>query len=70
MEYAIKTKLENVASDAQVTHFLYDKLIFDSLKEVFGGRLRTVVCGSAPVSPTVLNFFKVILCCPVLEGYG
>lgn len=29
-----------------------------------------MVTGSAPVAQDVLDFFKVIACCPILEGYG
>lgn len=49
------------------------KLVFDkigkSLNERFGGRLRFLVSGGAPLSPEVFSFFQlsgIILC----EGYG
>lgn len=40
------------------------------MKAVFGGRVRLVASGSAPISAEVLNFFKIVLGCPVYEGYG
>ncbi|KAL4469388.1 hypothetical protein ABPG74_004641 [Tetrahymena malaccensis] len=70
IQTAIKTKLENLKTKNQLTHFLYDKLIFNKLKDVFGGKIRIVASGSAPISQEVLDFFKIVLQCPVYEGYG
>ena len=45
------------------------KLIFGKIKERFGGHLRTLICGSAPLSPETQQFF-LMLGIPVLQGYG
>ena len=37
---------------------------------LFGGRLKTLVTGSAPVAPEILTFFREVLDCDVREGYG
>jgi len=29
-----------------------------------------MVTGSAPLSKEVLEFLKIVICCPVIEGYG
>lgn len=44
--------------------------MFDDLKKIFGGKIRICLSSSAPISRKVLEFYKVILSCPVLEGYG
>jgi long-chain acyl-CoA synthetase len=44
-------------------------LIFGKIKELFGPNLRTLICGSAPLSPETQQFF-LMLGIPVLQGYG
>src|SRR5229473_2661539 len=45
------------------------KLIFGKIKERFGAHLRTLICGSAPLSPDTQQFF-LMLGIPVLQAYG
>jgi long-chain acyl-CoA synthetase len=45
------------------------KLIFGKIKERFGPHLKTLICGSAPLSPETQQFF-LMLGIPVLQGYG
>lgn len=40
------------------------------MKGLFGGKVRMMVTGSAPISPEILSFFKNALDCDVREGYG
>lgn len=40
---------------------MWDKLVFRKIQEGFGGRLRLMVVGSAPLSPTVLSFCRAAL---------
>ncbi len=46
---AIAVKLENLKNNGEYTHALYDKLVFNKMKEVFGGRVRLMVVGAAPI---------------------
>lgn len=48
----------------------YDDTVFKRAKDAFGGRLRFMVTGSAPIAAEVLLFFKVVLGCDIREGYG
>jgi long-chain acyl-CoA synthetase len=43
---------------------------FNKAKAIFGGRLRMIVCGSAPASPSILLFFADSLGLEMREGYG
>eukprot|EP00983_Pelagomonas_calceolata_P050077 1141799-Pelagomonas_calceolata.AAC.3 len=47
-----------------------DKLIFSKIAARFGGRLKAVVSGGAPLAPHVEEFLRVTMCAPVVQGYG
>jgi len=67
---AVATKLAAL-EDGHTTHRLWDRLVFSKVKAKVGlDRCKVVVTGAAPISDTVLNFLRVLMSCPVLEGYG
>jgi long-chain acyl-CoA synthetase len=49
---------------------MYDKLVFSKVKMILGGNVQVMVSGSAPIADNVVNFFKVCMGVPLLEGYG
>ena len=58
------------ATDA-VTHRIYDPLLRKLARKLGLDNVENLVCGSAPVSPSTLSFFAVLLpACKVQEGYG
>jgi long-chain acyl-CoA synthetase len=68
---AVKSKTRNLLLKGQRTHALFDRLIFNKIKNGLGmGHLRVMVSGSAPLAENVMTFFRILLCIPVLEGYG
>lgn len=70
VETALKVKLFNLKTRGKYTHPLYDRLVFNKVRESMGGRLRYAATGAAPLDPEVLNFLRVALCIPIVEGYG
>lgn len=48
----------------------WNKLIFKKVAAVFGGRLRFIISGGAPLSFETQEFMNVVLSVPVLQGYG
>ncbi|KAI5661014.1 hypothetical protein M9H77_20337 [Catharanthus roseus] len=49
---------------------LLDKLVFDKIKQGFGGRVRLMFSGAAPLAKHVEEFLRVTCCCVVSQGYG
>ncbi|KAK9050483.1 hypothetical protein SSX86_030547 [Deinandra increscens subsp. villosa] len=48
----------------------FDKIIFSKVKEGLGGKMRLILSGAAPLSPSVETFLRVVTCAHVLQGYG
>ncbi len=67
---AYNTKLENYKKYGIVTHIIYDAIVFKKIREMFGNRIRTVLCASAPLRKELADDFKVFLGVPVVEGLG
>jgi long-chain acyl-CoA synthetase len=66
--YAFNTKVEAMKKGEETPRL--DALVFSKVAARFGGRVRMVVSGSAPLPPVVHQFLQVCLGCPVLQGYG
>ncbi|KAK3021591.1 hypothetical protein RJ639_046298 [Escallonia herrerae] len=49
---------------------MWDRLVFNKIKEKLGGRVRYMVSGASPLSPDVMDFLRVCFGCPVVQGYG
>jgi long-chain acyl-CoA synthetase len=68
---AVATKTKNLLATGQLKHGFYDRLIFSKIKKGLGlDCLRVMVSGSAPLSKNVMNFYRIMLGSPVIEGYG
>ncbi|TIA90558.1 hypothetical protein E3P99_01513 [Wallemia hederae] len=67
---AVAAKVEKLHKTSDPTHMLWDKLIFNKIRQVLGGKIKIIITGSAPISPEVLDVLKVSLCIPIVEGYG
>lgn len=52
------------------THSIYDPLIFNKIKNLFGGCIKICLSASAPIAKEVLDFFKISLGVQVLEAFG
>ncbi|KAJ3215592.1 hypothetical protein HK099_006295 [Clydaea vesicula] len=67
---ALAAKTESMKTTGALTHGLWDRLIFNKIKQVLGGRVRLMVSGSAPISGEVLDCLRCCFSCEVLEGFG
>ncbi len=67
---AYYTKLENYKKYGIITHLIYDNLIFKKIRAMFGNKLKTILCASAPMPKELADDFKVFLSIPIIEGLG
>lgn len=70
LNFAVDRKYAEVKEGVIRNNSLWDKLIFNKVQESLGGRVRVMVTGAAPISPTVLTFLRAALGCQIFEGYG
>jgi long-chain acyl-CoA synthetase len=48
----------------------YHPAVFAKVRESFGGCIRFLATGSAPLNVEVRKNLKEVFACPFLEGYG
>ncbi|MQK22326.1 hypothetical protein EI013_28575, partial [Escherichia coli] len=49
---------------------LFDRFVFDKIKQGLGGNVRLILSGAAPLSTHVEGYLRVVTCSHVLQGYG
>ena len=49
---------------------ILDALVFKKVAAKFGGRLRYMLSGGAPLSGETHEFINICFCAPVMQGYG
>ncbi|KAI8086370.1 uncharacterized protein BX664DRAFT_282240 [Halteromyces radiatus] len=67
---ALHTKIENLQQNRGTTHMVWDRLLFNKVKQVLGGNVKVIVTGSAPISSEVMDFLRVAMGAEVIEAYG
>ncbi|XP_038677467.1 long-chain-fatty-acid--CoA ligase 5 isoform X1 [Scyliorhinus canicula] len=70
LNLAASSKEAEVAKGIIRNDSVWDKLIFNKIQAAMGGRVRLVVTGAAPISPSVLTFLRAALGCQIFEAYG
>jgi len=66
----LQAKLKRLHRTGLPTDPVWDQVVFASTRTILGDRCRMAVSGGAPIAQEVLDFLKVTLCIPFLEGYG
>jgi len=67
---ATSSKLSEVNGGICRQNSVWDYLIFKKIRKLLGGNVRLVITGSAPIAPSVLQWYRSVLGCFVIEGYG
>ncbi|RHZ45732.1 hypothetical protein Glove_658g22 [Diversispora epigaea] len=61
---------KNGLQKGHVDHWIWDKTIFSPIRAKFGGRMKLIISGSAPISSDVMDFLRISFSADVYEGYG
>ncbi|KAI9504621.1 medium-chain fatty acid-CoA ligase faa2 [Coemansia spiralis] len=67
---AVADKMANLEAGKGNTHAFWDRILFNKIRALLGGRLEFVLTGSAPIEKGVLQFLRICFCCQVTEGWG
>ncbi|KAM6390657.1 long-chain-fatty-acid--CoA ligase 5 [Pluvialis apricaria] len=70
LNFAVIMKMAEIKHGIIRNDSIWDKLIFKKVQETMGGRVRVMVTGAAPISPSVLTFLRAALGCQIFEAYG
>ncbi|XP_012674351.1 long-chain-fatty-acid--CoA ligase 1a isoform X1 [Clupea harengus] len=70
LDFASRRKEAEMKSGVVRKDSMWDTLIFSKVQASLGNRVRLMITGAAPVSPTVLTFLRAALGCQFYEGYG
>ncbi|CAH8867797.1 unnamed protein product [Trichobilharzia szidati] len=68
--HAIKKKVSEQEENIYNQRSIWDILFFNKIKNILGGRVQCIVCGSAPAPTEIIRFTRAVFGCPVLIGYG
>jgi len=70
LKQAMENELGQPKSFSQSSNLMIaNKFVFNKWREALGGRIKAIICGSAPLQPRLATIFTNANI-PVLEGYG
>ncbi|XP_009940512.2 long-chain-fatty-acid--CoA ligase 5 isoform X1 [Opisthocomus hoazin] len=70
LNFAVTMKMAEIKHGIIRNDSIWDQLIFKKVQDTMGGRVRIMVTGAAPISPSVLTFLRAALGCQIFEAYG
>ncbi|UKK00387.2 long-chain-fatty-acid--CoA ligase 5 [Theileria orientalis] len=66
----LNSKLKKIRKTGEVTHKVWDKILFKKFKRLLGGNVEWMLTGSAPLSPKVFDNIRALFSIPLISGYG
>uniref|UniRef100_A0A663MNK2 Arachidonate--CoA ligase n=1 Tax=Athene cunicularia TaxID=194338 RepID=A0A663MNK2_ATHCN len=70
LNFAVIMKMAEIKQGIIRNDSIWDRLVFKKVQATMGGRVRIMVTGAAPISPSVLTFLRAALGCQIFEAYG
>jgi long-chain acyl-CoA synthetase len=78
MSGTLRERLFNAAFNAKkqaimngkVPSSIWNRLVFNKIRERLGGRVQLMISGASPISPEVMEFLRICFGGRVSEGYG
>ena len=67
---AYNIKLENYRKYGMINHIIFDKIVFKKIRDMFGGKVKYLICSSAQMQKDLADDFKIFLSIPVIEALG
>ena len=67
---ALATKLYNYERYGRLDHALFDRLFFNKVKNLLGGRVEYMLTASAAMDKYIMQSLKVMFGCGIAQGYG
>lgn len=52
------------------SHSFWDFIVFRRIRALFGGRVRLLLSGAAPIGPHIVEFLRICFSSDFIEGYG
>ena len=68
--FALSSKIAEVEEGIVRKNSIWDFLLFKKVQNHFGGKCRMLITGSAPCRGELLKWYRAVLGCFVLEGFG
>lgn len=70
LDKALSQKIQKYEQTGELANNFIQGMAFKKVHKSFGGKLKFMMSGSAPVAGEVMKFLRIVIGVPILEGYG
>ena len=67
---ALSIKINNYEKYGKLNHAFFDPIFFNQIRNTLGGKLEWMLSGGAALEHDILQGMKVMVGCPLVQGYG